>query len=244
VPVDWKDLMRENAANWLLQDAVSSGLPERMLVLLGNADLFDEGCIESALGPVERRGVFRVGRAHGHDVAYTTPLFGSPKVAMYLEVAAAAGVRAVVGTGYCGGIAPGAAVGTLFLPTDALALDGTTRSYGLEGEVVSPQQRLGEALTSACSAVGARSSSGRIASIDAIMLESDAMFADLRAQGVDAVDLETGCLYTLAERLGMAAAAVHIVSDNAAAGDIDEGTTHMLSQRDQIEVALRALASL
>ena len=239
----WRDLMRRNARNWLLQDCVEEGLPERLLMLLGNSDLFDEQSMESALGPVQRRGVFRAGSADGTPVAYTTPLFGSPKTAMYLEVAASAGVRSVIGLGYCGGITAEAAVGALFVPASALALDGTTRAYGLGGEA-GPDPGLTDSLLNACRERGVPASSGRIASIDAIMLESDEMLADLRGRGAAAVDLETGCLFALAGRLGVSVAAMHIVSDNAAAGDIDERGRHMLGADSQIGVALGVLASV
>jgi hypothetical protein len=73
------------------------------------------------------------------------------------------------------------------------------------------------------------------------MLEDDAMLEHYRRQGASAIDMETGCLFALARRIGLRAAAVHIVSDNAANRDIDPEGKHALSIRTQLQVATAAL---
>ena len=130
--------MHQNVRQWMLQGHCQAGLPPRLLMLLGNSDLFDERPVRDLFDSVEHRGVFRVGghrpkvgRRGGQLVAYTTSLFGAPKVAMYLEVARAAGVQAVIAAGYVGSFVEDVPIGSLFVPTAAIADDGTTRAYGL-----------------------------------------------------------------------------------------------------------------
>jgi len=67
------------------------------------------------------------------------------------------------------------------------------------------------------------------------------MLERYRQEEAAAIDMETGCLFALARRLGMRAAAVHIVSDNAAHRDIDPEGKHLLSIGAQLAVALAAL---
>ena len=50
---------------------------------------------------------------------------------------------------------------------------------------------------------GAQFQSGKIVSIDALMLEDDRMIQNFKEQGFQAVDLETACLYSLGAHLGM-----------------------------------------
>jgi uridine phosphorylase len=240
----WQEKVRENASNWLLQEHKDKGLPPRLLMLFGNSDLFDEDPVRQQLTDVQRRGVFRVGRGRdGQPVAYTTPLFGAPKVAMYLEVAATAGVRVVVAAGYVGGLVRDASVGSLFVPTAALAEDGTSRAYHQPDGPSPADPRLTQSILDLAQQRSAPCESGTIASIDAILLEDDALIARCARRGISALDLETGCLFAVASKLGLAAAAVHLVSDNAAQQDIDLEGSHMLGFRTQLNIAIEALLS-
>lgn len=78
-------------------------------------------------------------------------------------------------------------------------------------------------------------------SIDALMLENTAQIEGWHAQGYDAVDLETACLYTVGDRLGLECAALHIVSDHPFRRDTASAAGHMASLDDQLRIALDAL---
>jgi purine-nucleoside phosphorylase len=160
---------------------------------------------------------------------------------MYLEVARAAGVQAVIAAGYVGSFVKDVPIGSLFVPTAAIADDGTTRAYGLGSGPFAADPALTHAVLDSAKANDVASSTGTIASIDAIMLEDDAMLDHYRQRGASAIDMETGCLFALAQRLGLRAAAVHIVSDNAANRDIDPEGKHVLSIRTQLQAATAAL---
>jgi hypothetical protein len=63
------------------------------------------------------------------------------------------------------------------------------------------------------------------------------MIAGFTASGLRCVDLETACLYALGERLGIAVAALHIVTDNPVRKTIDREHRHEAAFRDQILAA-------
>lgn len=240
--MDWQQHMRRNACNWLLGDRPQGCLGESLLLLFGNPDLFDRDTLCSLLGHLETVGTFLKGSYDGTEVALTTPKFGAPIVAMYLEVAAMAGVRRVLAAGYVGALCEEARVGDLFIPTAAVGLDGTTRAYALtEEQAASPA--LHAALLRATGERDLAHNEGVIVSIDALMLESTALITEWREAGYSAVDLETACLLAVGGALGLECAAVHIVSDSPFEGDTDPGAAHMASRAEQLTIALDALVS-
>ena len=73
------------------------------------------------------------------------------------------------------------------------------------------------------------------------MLENDSMVEGFAKEGYYAIDLETACLYSVANRSGVQAASIHIVSDSPRRKDIDKHLRHEGSLVEQIEIATRAL---
>lgn len=220
----WGPHMRRMAYDWLLEGRPVGCLGEALVMLLGNPDHYRPAMVAEALGEVRQKGTFLVGSLNGRPLALTRPRFGGPIVAMYLEVAAMAGVRRVVALGYTGALRAGVAVGSVFLAQEALGLDGTTAAYqrntALPGAEALPPRvwpadaALTERVAQALTAAGLPWSAGRMASFDAIMLEESATVAALVAQGCDAVDLETAALYAVATRSRLAATSLHVVTDN------------------------------
>jgi len=241
--VDWQEHIRQAAYAWLLGERPPDCLPGNLLLLLGNPDLFQAPAVHAHFDTVEQVGVFRVGRCGQMDVAFTTPKFGAPVVAMYLEVAAMAKVRRVIAVGYAGGLAADVRVGDLFVPRRAVGEDGTTGAYfGAQYEVAGTAG-LCATLESAAGEAGMGWSSGTIVSIDALMLESSAQIDEWHLRGYGAVDLETACVYALGAELGIECAALHIISDSPFRHDTDREARHMASLDDQLQLALRALAA-
>jgi purine-nucleoside phosphorylase len=85
--------------------------------------------------------------------------------------------------------------------------------------------------------------SGRIVSIDALLLEDDAMILDFQKLGFCAIDLETAVFYALGLKLGLNVAAIHIVTDNPVTRKIDPEKVHEASFVEQIQIALETLQS-
>jgi uridine phosphorylase len=235
--------MHENARTWLTRGDRTVTLNPHFLMLLGNPHLFQKAALDGILTDPRSAGVFGSGCIDGRPISYCEPLFGAPAVAMYLEVAAALGARRIIACGYVGGLDADMEIGSYVLPDSACALDGCTRAYvpsassdtrfhADPGLIANLEVRLEQ-----------RCAAFRIApivSIDALLLEDDAMIARLTANGLRSVDLETACLYALGERLGLPVAALHIVSDNPVRKVIDPERHHEAAFREQLLVAAAA----
>lgn len=263
----WQQHIRAMAYRWLLGSRPPGCLPPAMLMLLGNPDRYRRAEVEAVLGEPRREGVFRVGSFEGTPLAFTTPRFGGPATAMYLEVAAVAGVRRVVALGYTGGLHPKTVVGTAFVAREALGLDGTTLAYqrgsalallNVGSAVTSVQPApdaegaiaprvwpadpdLSTALEDALDAADLSWTAGRMATIDAILLEDDALVTALAARGCAALDMETACLYAVCQRLGIAVSSVHLVSDSPYLRDVNPAGLHLAAYPQGLAVAARAL---
>jgi purine-nucleoside phosphorylase len=229
--------------NWLTRGNHDIRLDERLVMLFGNPQLFSSEVFHSVVGLCESAGVFIRGRFGNVPISFTYPLFGAPAVSMYLEVAADLGVRKVVACGYVGGLDARMQVGDYFVPSAALAFDGCTRAYFPTRHRFSPSTELAEELKKHSETTRARAHGGPLASIDALMLESDEMIEDLGCESCVGVDLETACFFAIGDKLGLTVAALHIVSDNPRRKDIDEESRHEGSFPEQIRIALEVLSS-
>ena len=239
--MDWHEHMKQVAVNWLSKGDDSLSLEPEMLMLFGNPDLFQEEQFTSYFESIEPLGVFYRGTFEGRTFTYCRPLFGAPIVALYTEVAALMGVKKIVACGYVGGVIDKVDVGSYMVPSSAYGLDGCTQNYSSKDLSISSSESLASRI---CSLLDHREASyvvGPIVSIDTLMLENDAMIEDFASKGYYAIDLETACLYAVANRLDIKVASVHIVSDNPKQKDIDEELLHEASFGEQIEVAIRGL---
>ncbi len=134
---------------------------------------------------------------------------GGPSAAIVIAELADLGARRLVRVGTCGAIGPALSLGDLLLVDAALAQDGTSRALGA-GE----RTRASEALLSALiDAAPPGVQSGTVVTTD--------LFYDDRAgqeqmwleRGAIAVEMETACLFALAARRGLDAAAILVISD-------------------------------
>ena len=201
--MDWQDHMKQVAVNWLSKGDVSISLEPEMLMLFGNPDLFQEDRLISFFDSVTPVGVFYRGIYKGRTLTYCRPLFGAPIVAMYTEVAALLGVKKIVACGYVGGVLKDIEIGSYVIPSSAYGFDGCTRNYIPEGAFSTSSESLTSSLCSLSDSCGAGYAVGPIVSIDTPMLENDVMIRDFERNQFLAVDLETSCLYSLGNRLGL-----------------------------------------
>ncbi len=238
--MNWRVQMRENAILWLTRGDRSVALNPCFLMLLGNPHLFRSAELDGLLTDHRPAGVFGSACIDGRPISYCKPLFGAPAVAMYLEVAVALGARSVIGCGYVGGLDADMEIGSYVVPDSACALDGCTRAYepALSSAMrFDADRELTSGLASALERRGAAYRVAPIVSIDALMLEDDAMVAAFASSGLRCLDLETACLYALGARLEIPVAALHIVSDNPVRKAIDPERHHEAAFREQILVA-------
>lgn len=96
-------------------------------------------------------------------------------------------------------------------------------------------------LSRALDAEGIAWTAGRMATIDAIVLEDDTMVAALADAGCAALGMETACRYAVSVRLGLAASSVHLVSDSPFLGDTNPTGLHLGAYPRGLAVAARPL---
>ena len=242
--MDWDEHIKQVAVNWLSKGDDNISLEPDLLMLFGNPDLFQEDQLTSLFDHVSPVGVFFKATYSGGSLSYCRPLFGAPIVAMYLEVAARLGVKNVVACGYVGGILADIEIGSYVVPSVAHGLDGCTRNYSPACLRFPSYEVLTSRLCTLLDRQEAKYTVGSIVSIDALMLENDAMIEDFVRKRYCAVDLETACLYALGAKLGLNVASIHIVSDSPGQKLIDRHLHHEASFPEQIKVAIDGLTSL
>lgn len=216
-------------------------LDKNFLMLFGNPYLFQEENFRSLFSQILPSGTFYRATYQGQALSYCHPLFGAPMVAMYTEILAELGIKNIVACGYVGGLGTNMDIGSYMISSAATGLDGCTKERFPQHTSFEASSVVTAALQNLMEESGAQFQSGKIVSIDALMLEDDRMIQNFKEQGFQAVDLETACLYSLGAHLGMQVASLHIVSDNPAQKLIDHGKYHEASFAEQMKVALGAL---
>ncbi len=136
---------------------------------------------------------------------------GAPSAVAVLADLAKLGTRCAVRVGTCTGLDAQARVGELLLVAEAVAAGGSASSFGVvPGTALRPDpilfERLRAELDPQCRPV-------RVASFDALPVDPAATATD-----VVAADMQTAALLARGPELGIAAAALLVVTDLAAGG--------------------------
>jgi uridine phosphorylase len=182
-------------------DAVLVGDPGRALLLA--QELLDQPKMSN-----HARGLWGYsGRAQGGgDLTIQATGMGAPSAALVLADLAECGVRRAVRIGTCRAAA-GATVGELLLVEEAVAEGGSAASFGLaRGEAVAPDTDLTAALGEE---LGEEARAATVASFDL----APAGAQEQLPSGAGAADLQTVAILARARSLGIAAAAILIVTE-------------------------------
>jgi purine-nucleoside phosphorylase len=134
---------------------------------------------------------------------------GGPSAAIVIAELADLGARQLLRVGTCGALDAALALGDLVVATEAIADDGTSRALGA-GDVVAADPELVAALLAAD---GEPIQAGRVVSTDLFYDGPDGVEQAWIEAGAIAVEMETATLLALAERRGLKAASVLLVSD-------------------------------
>lgn len=153
-------------------------------------------------------------RLYPGPVALAGPAIGAPYAAMLVETLTAWGVRRLILVGWCGSLIPEVPIGSAVVPSVAWIEEGTSRHYLTQADVSRPDTQWSQRLADACASAGATVSRGGIWTTDALFRENPAKVERYRGLGAVAVDMEASALFTVAGFLGIAAAAVLVVSDD------------------------------
>lgn len=133
---------------------------------------------------------------------------GGPSAAIVGAELIDLGARMLVRVGTCGALEPGLQLGELLLATAALAADGTSRALGAAGQVpASPE------IVERLRAAGGAQREVVVASSDLFYDPRDGVERAWAAAGAAAVEMECATLFALADRRGVQAGALLIVSD-------------------------------
>ncbi len=191
----------------------TADLAERVLLPgdPGRALRLAQGLLEAPKMFNHHRGLWGyTGRADdGAALTIQSTGMGGPSAAIVIAELADLGARRLVRVGTCGALDRALSLGELLVVREALSEDGTSRALGA-GERTHASEGLLSALTSAAPP-GAHS--GAVVSTD---LFYDGPAGQERAwlgRGAMAVEMETACLFALAARRGLDAAAILVVSD-------------------------------
>lgn len=130
---------------------------------------------------------------------------GGPSAAMVLADLAELGVERAVRIGTCAAFGPDATPGELLLVEAALAVGGSSASFGVAaGERAEPDRALRSRLAAA---LGDEARTTTVASLDAMPTEAAAL------GGATAADMQTLAVLARGRNLGIAAAALLIVTE-------------------------------
>lgn len=146
------------------------------------------------------------------------PAVGAPMAVICLEKLIALGAKKIILYGWCGSLQEDLRVLDVFLPTEALSEEGSSRHYQDQSPddqqnriAASPalQKRLGEILTKADFTY----QTGKIWTTDAPYRETRAKVIDYAARGICGVDMEFSALCSVAAFRDVDLAAAMLVSD-------------------------------
>ncbi|MBZ9677087.1 DeoD-type purine-nucleoside phosphorylase [Mesorhizobium sp. ES1-1] len=192
-------------------------------------------CINRRRGALGFTGEFR-----GKPVSIQTTGIGVSSFLIYAhELLDYYGVRTLIRTGTCGGLTAAVKLRSLVIARSARPeSEKSGKVFGLYDAASGPDPALfARALTKA-SELGIDHHAGLIASSDIFHHpEGHARFADARAAGALAVDMETSALYRIAGHFGARALSICTVVDN-----IDTGEFTDYSERQTLFTPMACLA--
>ena len=159
----------------------------------------------------------------GRELTIQATGMGGPSAAIVLADLATLGVRRAIRVGTCTSLAPTARAGDLLLATEALAGGGSAAAHGVElGDAVRPDADLLERLRGS---LGPDAREARIASLDAHPVDAAAASGD-----AEAADMQTVAVLARGGELGVAAAAILVVSEDGE-GRLDDAALESASKR-------------
>jgi purine-nucleoside phosphorylase len=167
---------------------------------------------------MQRAFLFHSNLYYSKQLFLAGPAVGAPMAVMCLEKLIALGAKRIVLYGWCGSLQEELRVMDVFLPSEALSEEGTSRHYQDQHQksqqdriAASPalQKRLEGILNKAEFAY----QTGKIWTTDAPFRETRTKVVDYARQGIYAVDMEFSALCAVAAFRGVDLAAAMLVSD-------------------------------
>jgi uridine phosphorylase len=211
----WVEAFRETAVGWLLGPEDSrTGLPDVIVLPMENPDVYDPTWIDEHARDLEQVRTLTLATVGDTRVAFSSPKFGAPAVAMATDVFAKAGFSAIVGLGFCGGLQPDLKCGELVLPCSAVRDEGASHNYAPADHPAQCSAKAAEAVKACAVEIGIDLRFGPVWMTDGILRETRDKVERHHSFGCLGVDMETAALYTVASAMEIDAVAILVVSDN------------------------------
>lgn len=151
----------------------------------------------------------------GRPLTIQSTGMGGPSVAIVVAELADLGAERLLRVGTCGALDPRLALGELLVATEVLPEDGTTRALGAPRPLCADPD-----LARALSGAGAdRTQAGTVVSTDLFYDNDEGSERRWTAAGARAVEMETAALFALAQRRGLQAASLLLVTDRLVEGN-------------------------
>ena len=178
--------------------------------------------------------------ADGGQLTVQSTGMGGPSAAIVIAELADLGAQQLLRVGTCGALNPELALGDLLVATGAIAADGTSRALGATGTVRPDEELLGALVSAGDEHVHA----GPVVSTDLFYDGPEDEQREWIAEGAVAVEMETATLFALAQRRGLQAAALLLVSDLLRGGRTRIPADELLAGEHRLgELAVRALSA-
>ena len=188
--------------------------------LLSSSQLL--GLSESDANPLFISSLYVDPRRNG-GVSLTGPMIGAPYAVMILETLIAWGARKFIFLGWCGGISEQVKTGDIIIPTAAIIDEGTSRHYLPETRQSIPSQKIAGNIKAMFREHDVLFHEGPIWTTDAVYRETRDQVQTFQDQGVQAVEMETSAVFTVAKYRSVEAAAILVVSDELSGSDWKPG---------------------
>ncbi|MCI5135903.1 MAG: phosphorylase [Candidatus Electrothrix sp. AW2] len=168
---------------------------------------------------MQRAFLFHSNLYYSKQLFLAGPAVGAPMAVMCLEKLIALGAKKIILYGWCGSLQRELRALDVFLPTEAISEEGTSRHYQkdmqqtLQSTAPSPSAQLHKHLSNLLRAEGISSQTGKIWTTDAPYRETRSKVVEYAEQGISAVDMEFSALCTVAAFRGVELAGAMLVSD-------------------------------
>lgn len=242
----WINNFRRTAYEWLFgnfkESKMLSGnfkeseMPKWVILPFENPDLYSNKEFLTYLENTSQYKTLIIGHYKNTKIGLLSSKFGASAIAMTVDVLALAGVRGIIGIGFCGGLKKDLKSGEFIIPEGAVRDEGASEAYVpkcypavADAEVVSTLQK-------AAIEANKNVELGVVWSTDGILRETDEKIQYWKERYVLAVDMETSSFLTVARALGIKAGNILVVSDNP--GDGRQADYKALHEGYQVAVKL------
>lgn len=209
---------RRTAYEWLFGKFDEREMPQWVILPFENPDLHSDKEFLTHLENISQHKTLTIGHYKNTKIGLLSSKFGAPAIAMTVDVLAIAGVRGIIGIGFCGGLKKDLNSGAFIIPEGAVRDEGASGAYASKSYPAIADVEVVLALQKSVIDTNKNVELGVVWSTDGILRETDEKIHYWKERYVIAVDMETSSFLTVARVLGIKAGNILVVSDNPSDG--------------------------